>query len=73
VDQIAGIRPATKDRRPFIGIHPQYKTLAIFNGLGTKGVSIAPYYSGQFADCLISQKELDQDVNINRYISLYNN
>ncbi|CAN5293023.1 FAD-dependent oxidoreductase [soil metagenome] len=73
VDQFAGIRPATKDRRPFIGIHPKVKTIAIFNGLGTKGVSLAPYFSGEFADYLVLQKELDKDVNINRYNSLYYN
>lgn len=71
VGHSAGIRPATKDRRPFIGLHPEIKTLAIFNGLGTKGVSLAPFYARQFSEYLVQGKELDKDVNLNRFISLY--
>ena len=43
--QQAGIRPATLDRRPFIGLHPEFEPLVVFNGLGTKGVSLAPLLS----------------------------
>lgn len=73
VEHFAGIRPATKDRRPFLGIHPLYKTIAIFNGLGSKGVSLAPYFARQFTDYLVHGKELEKDVNISRYNSLYFN
>jgi glycine/D-amino acid oxidase-like deaminating enzyme len=73
VEHYAGIRPATKDRRPFLGVHPLYETLAIFNGLGSKGVSLAPYLAKQFTDFLIHKKELEKDVNINRFNSLYFN
>jgi hypothetical protein len=63
----AGIRPTVKDRRPLIGTHPSYSNLHVFNGLGTKGVMIAPYYSDQFLEYLINGKSLDKEVNINRY------
>lgn len=66
-DQIAGIRPATKDRKPFIGIHPLHKPLSIFNGLGTKGVSLAPYYAEKFVNFLERKEELHPEVNIIRY------
>jgi glycine/D-amino acid oxidase-like deaminating enzyme len=71
VDQQAGIRPASKDRRPLIGLHPNLKMIGLFNGLGTKGVSLAPYFADQFADFLDGKEELDPDVNIQRYYSLY--
>jgi len=71
VNQKAGIRPATADRRPFIGIHPEYKTIAIFNGLGTKGVTLAPYFSNQFVGHLEYGANLDKEVDIKRYYSLY--
>lgn len=71
VDQIAGIRPATKDRRPFIGLHPNFETIGVFNGLGAKGVSLAPYWSRHFVNHLESGDKLDIDVNITRYFSLY--
>ena len=71
IDQFAGIRPATIDRRPFIGIHPRYEPLVVFNGLGTKGISLAPYFSKQLVDFLEQKKGLDKEVNISRFFSLY--
>lgn len=67
----AGIRPASADRRPFIGLHPEHKTLGIFNGLGSKGTSVAPYYAQHFFEHLDTGKELEAEVHINRYFSLY--
>jgi len=69
--QWAGIRPATKDRRPLIGLHPAHPAVGVFNGLGTKGVSLAPYFADQFADFLAGRKELDPEANIARCFSLY--
>ncbi|MGA0559037.1 NAD(P)/FAD-dependent oxidoreductase [Larkinella sp. VNQ87] len=71
VGQRVGIRPATKDRRPLIGLHPAYPAVGIFNGLGTKGVSLAPFFASQLADFLEGRKELDPEVNIERTFSLY--
>jgi glycine oxidase len=44
-DHWAGIRPATKSRRPIVEQHEQFKNLYLFNGLGTKGSSLAPYFA----------------------------
>ena len=73
IHQKAGIRPSSKDRRPYIGLHPQKSTLGVFNGLGTKGVSLAPYFGAHFAAYLEGSEELNEEVNINRYFSLYYN
>ena len=67
---LAGIRPATKDRRPFIGIHPEQAHLGVFNGFGSKGVSLIPFYAQKFVDHLESGTPLDSEVDINRYFSL---
>lgn len=64
--QEAGVRPATTDRRPFLGIHPSHPNIGIFNGLGTKGVSLAPYFAHHFADFLVENQALDSDVSIER-------
>jgi glycine oxidase len=69
VDHVAGIRPATKDRRPILGTHPMHETIAVFNGLGTKGVSLAPYFSEVMADYLTEGKELPDEVNCNRFFN----
>lgn len=71
LSQQAGVRPATKDRRPFLGMHPKTKNIGIFNGFGSKGVSLAPFFGKQFMDFLVYQKELHPEVNINRFASLY--
>ncbi|MBJ6119590.1 FAD-dependent oxidoreductase [Pontibacter sp. BT310] len=67
----AGIRPAVRDRKPLAGTHPNYKQLSVFNGMGSKGVLMAPYLSQHFADALAGQTELMPDIHISRYFSLY--
>ena len=67
ISQQAGIRPTVKDRRPLIGTHPKFDKLHVFNGLGTKGVMIAPFYSETLYESVINLKELDKEVNIIRY------
>lgn len=52
IDQQAGIRPASKNRKPFLQLHPIYPQLAVINGLGTKGISLSPYFVGLFCDFL---------------------
>jgi glycine/D-amino acid oxidase-like deaminating enzyme len=71
IDQQAGIRPATKDRRPFVGIHPAYPAVGIFGGLGAKGVSLAPFLADEFARHLLFGQELNPEANIERHRSLY--
>ncbi|MCP1381408.1 NAD(P)/FAD-dependent oxidoreductase [Runella salmonicolor] len=71
LEQHAGIRPSTKDRRPFVGIHPEYASLGIFNGLGTKGVSLAPFFANQLVNFLETGEEIDKEANIERIFSLY--
>lgn len=67
----AGIRPAVRDRRPLAGLHPKYPQLAVFNGMGSKGVLMAPYLAQQFAKALAGEEELLPDIQISRYLSLY--
>lgn len=70
VDQRAGIRPSTVDRRPFVGWHQTYPAAGIFGGMGTKGVSLSPYLAHDLADHLALGKEINPAVNISRFRSL---
>ncbi len=47
IDQQAGIRPATKQRRPVLKRHESHPQLILLNGLGTKGISLTPHYVKQ--------------------------
>jgi glycine/D-amino acid oxidase-like deaminating enzyme len=69
VDQRAAIRPTVKDRRPFIGFHPQYANVGIFNGMGTKGISLAPYFAKHFTQNILFKNPLMKEVDIKRFLS----
>ncbi|MDX5423521.1 MAG: FAD-binding oxidoreductase [Hymenobacteraceae bacterium] len=71
INHWAGIRPAVRDRRPLVGVHPQHEQLSVFNGMGSKGVLMAPYLARNFAEALAGAAEVLPDVQISRYYSLY--
>ena len=67
VDHIAGVRPTMVDRRPVLGCHPEENRVVIFNGLGTKGVSLAPYFSDHLAQHLVDNHQLCSEVDVRRF------
>lgn len=67
VTQSWGMRPTTPDRRPILGSHPDHQSVVIFNGLGTKGVSLAPYFSKVLATWLENGTPVNKEVDIHRY------
>jgi glycine oxidase len=44
----AAIRPSTKDRKLIMLQHNEFSNIFLFNGLGTKGTSLAPYWVKHF-------------------------
>lgn len=54
----AGIRPATLDRIPIIGKHPEYQNVWFFNGLGSKGVFYAPLLAEYLAKSILYHEPL---------------
>lgn len=67
IEHKAAIRPTVRDRRPFLGEHPEIKNMFIFNGMGTKGASLAPYWSKQMINFIFGHSDLPKEVNISRY------
>ncbi|MFN8305080.1 MAG: FAD-dependent oxidoreductase [Saprospiraceae bacterium] len=63
----AAVRPSTKDRRPFLGLSLLDPRVALFNGLGTKGALLAPYWAQHLADHLLNGAALDPEVDIRRF------
>jgi len=63
----AGIRPATLDTQPFLGLHPKHPGLSIFNGFGAKGSLMIPWHASRFADCLEAGATLPEWADIRRY------
>ena len=66
-----GIRPATKDRKPFLGKHPLEDSVYIFNGFGAKGVSLIPYFSKMMTQYLIKSEPIIGEVDIARYVKYF--
>ena len=61
----SGVRPASRDRRPILGRHGTHE--AIFNGLGSRGVLLAPWCAQHLAAHLLDGAGLDPEVDIARF------
>ena len=69
IDSRFGIRSTSKDRRPIVGEHNKIKNLFIINAMGSKGVSQAPYCSEKLFNYINEDKNIDKEINIDRYRS----
>jgi glycine/D-amino acid oxidase-like deaminating enzyme len=66
-DHIAALRPTTVERRPFAGMHPVHTYAGILNGMGTKGVSLAPFFAKQLASNILNDTPIMKEVDVNMY------
>jgi len=62
----AAIRPSTADRRPLIGTVPGTPGHYVFNGLGSKGVMLAPWMAAHLAKHLVGDSPLDREFSLLR-------
>ncbi|HMH24229.1 MAG TPA: FAD-binding oxidoreductase [Puia sp.] len=67
VEHIASVRPATLERRPFVGFHPRYPAIGILNGMGTKGCSLAPWFASQLAQYIAEGTPILPEADIKRF------
>jgi glycine/D-amino acid oxidase-like deaminating enzyme len=67
VNQVAGVRPTVKDRRPLVGKHKDYRNIFVLNGLGTRGVMIGPYVAKALYDFIEYNAPLEAEIDINRF------
>lgn len=67
LDHKAALRPSTLERRPFVGFHPQYSSVGILNGMGTKGTSLAPFFANQLVQHLVYGFPISNDANVQRF------
>jgi len=63
----SGIRPNTRDKHPFLGFHPLQARIGIFNGFGSKGSLLIPWYAEQMAQHIMHHHPLPQEANIQRF------
>lgn len=67
VNQVAGIRPTVKDRRPLVGQHQVHERMYVLNGLGTRGVMIGPYVAQKLYSFIENKMPLDKEIDISRF------
>lgn len=67
IKKFAGIRPTVVDRRPLLGEHPEYENMFILNGLGSRGVMLAPTMANELYEFMENSKELLSEINIKRF------
>ena len=63
----AAVRPATLERRPFVGFHPNHPNIGILNGMGTKGTSLAPFFAHQMVQHMVHHFPLSPEADVNRF------
>lgn len=66
-DQVAGIRPTVKDRRPLVGTHPDSSRIHILNGMGSRGIIIAPTVALELYNQIENNIPISSEINITRF------
>ena len=66
IQHLAGVRPTVKDRKPLIGRHPMHSQLYLLNGLGTRGVLLAPAMAKALFEYIEYEIPLDSSIDIKR-------
>jgi glycine oxidase len=69
----AGVRPSVIDRRPVIGTHPVHQNVVVFNGFGTKGVMLAPYFAKKLVNYFKDKEPLPEETNVTRFRKFFVN
>ena len=67
VEHRAAVRPVLKDRRPVMGWSTEHPSVGIFNGMGSKGALLTPFWAAHFAQHILHGTALDSTVDIKRF------
>jgi len=67
VQHQAGIRPATRDRYPLLGHHPEHPQLWVFNGFGARGALTVPWYAECMTRHLLEGVPIPAEADIRRF------
>jgi glycine/D-amino acid oxidase-like deaminating enzyme len=69
VGHAAAVRPVVDAGVPVLGRHPDVPQLAYFNGLGSKGALLAPFFADQLAAALTADGEVEAAVDVRRHLA----
>ncbi len=72
IEHFAGVRPTVKDRKALLGTHKTLKNIHILNGMGTRGVMLAPTMAKILFENIEFSKPIDMSINIERFYKKMN-
>lgn len=64
----ADVRVSAHDHMPVIGAHPEREGLYLFTGLGSKGMLYSAHLADCFAEHLMKEQPLPEEVDIQRFL-----
>lgn len=67
--QRAGIRVNLPDKRAVAGRHPEHSRVGLINGLGAKGVLLAPFLARQWLNHLTEGVAFDPEIAVTRFVA----
>jgi len=67
IDAQTAVRPNVADRRPLLGSYGYGTGQHLFNGMGSKGVMLAPYFAHQLVRHIWHAEPLDPEVDMMRF------
>ena len=68
IDHQAAVRPIIQESKALVGLHPAHASLGFFNGLGSKGALLAPWFAQQFTDYLVRGAPIAQRIDVRRHV-----
>jgi glycine oxidase len=68
IQHLAGVRPAAHDRNPYLGQHPVAKSVYVMNGLGSRGVLLAPLCAEMLCNNMLKNEDLPREWSLLRLI-----
>jgi glycine/D-amino acid oxidase-like deaminating enzyme len=68
LDHRAAVRPVIDAGFPVLGRHPDRAGVAYFNGLGSKGSLLAPFFAHQLAAHLCGEGAIEAAVDVRKYL-----
>lgn len=72
-EHLTGVRPASFDRRPFVGAHEDFPSLACLNGMGSRAVLLSPMCSEFLFNHLEHGHEIPKELSLKRLEKFRNN
>jgi glycine/D-amino acid oxidase-like deaminating enzyme len=67
VDQWAGVRASSPNKKPILGRHPEHENLFVFTCLGSKGLLYSAYLGKTLTNFILKGSAIPKEISLNRF------